>query len=316
MYNNQHSDRPGSFDMLQLLAVLGLMAISVAFVYSATMANESTNALAWYHQSYFKQIIWFALGGAGACALCVIDYHVFTRWSLLAYWLAILTLIAVILPFIGSLRFGARRWIDLGGFQFQPSEFAKLAFILAAANFLSRPVDELRQRGNFWKAIGMMVLPFLLIMKEPDLGSALVLLPTGLGMMFVAGTPKRYLLQLIGVAGLLAALFIGDVVFAPPRFRIPMHAYQVRRLLVYFGRDYSKYSGTSVSPTETKKLKAEEDKDSYNVQQSLIAVGSGGCSARVGGRGGKTRWGSCRRRASTTISFSQSSRRRKASSAA
>ena len=92
----------------------------------------------------------------------------------------ILCLVAVLIPHIGTTHgWGARRWIDLGFFQFQPSEFAKLAFILAAANFLSRPPDELKQRGIFWKGIGLMLLPFALILKEPDLGSALVLLPTG-----------------------------------------------------------------------------------------------------------------------------------------
>src|SRR6202051_4676238 len=144
MFNNSHTERPSRIDGLQLLAVLALMAVSIAFVYSATMVNESTNALAWYRQSYFKQIIWFALGLGAAGAVCLVDYHALTRWSLVAYCLAILALIAVIIPHVGSMRYGARRWIDLGGFQFQPSEFAKLAFIFAHANFLSRPVDGLR----------------------------------------------------------------------------------------------------------------------------------------------------------------------------
>src|SRR5581483_7326563 len=113
--------------------------------------------------------------------VCLIDYHAISRWAYVAYWGAILLLVAVLIPGIGSLRYGARRWIELGPFQFQPSEFAKLAFILAQAHFLSRPVDELRQVGIFWRSIGLMVLPFLLVMKEPDLGSALVLVPTGLG---------------------------------------------------------------------------------------------------------------------------------------
>ena len=120
------------------------------------------------------------------------------RWSFVAYWVTIFFLIVVLVPHIGSMRFGARRWIDLGPFQFQPSEFAKLAFILASAHFLSRPPDELRLPLIFWKGIGLLMLPFALILKEPDLGSALVLLPTGLVMMFVAGTPKSYLLKLVG----------------------------------------------------------------------------------------------------------------------
>jgi cell division protein FtsW (lipid II flippase) len=71
---------------------------------------------------------------------------------------------------------------------------------------LSRPPDELKQRAIFWKGIGLMLLPFALILKEPDLGSALVLLPTGVVMMFVAGTPKKYLLKLGAGVGILGAL--------------------------------------------------------------------------------------------------------------
>ncbi len=87
------------------------------------------------------------------------------------------------------------------------------------ASFLSRPVDELRQPVIFWKAIGMLLLPFLLIIKEPDLGSALVLVPTGLAMLYAAGTPKRYLAQLLGIGGIIAALLVADRVYAPPRYR-------------------------------------------------------------------------------------------------
>ena len=135
----------------------------------------------WVHQ-----IVWYALGlGAGA-VLCLVDYHTLSRWSFVVYWATIFCLVAVMIPHVGQMRFGARRWIDLKFFQFQPSEFAKVAFILAAAHFLSRPADELRQPWNFWKGIGLLLLPFVLILKEPDLGSALVLLPTGLVMMFVA----------------------------------------------------------------------------------------------------------------------------------
>jgi rod shape determining protein RodA len=280
MFNNSHTERPSRIDGLQLLAVLALMAVSIAFVYSATMVNESTSALAWYRQSYFKQIIWFALGLGAAGAVCLVDYHALTRWSLVTYCLAILALIAVIIPHVGSMRYGARRWIDLGGFQFQPSEFAKLAFIFAQANFLSRPVDELRQRSVFWKSIGLMMLPFLLIMKEPDLGSALVLLPTGLGMLYAAGTPKRYIVQLVGIGGLLAGLFLVDLLYAPPKYRIKMQEYQIKRLLVYFGRNYEDYAGSDATAAERQKLREQQFNDSHNVRQALIAVGSGGLTGK------------------------------------
>ena len=141
--------------------------------------------------------------------------------------------------FFGTVRFGARRWFDLGFFSLQPSEFAKLAFILAQAHFLSRPVEELRVLLTFWKALGLMLLPFVLILKEPDLGSALVLLPTGLAMLFVAGTPRRYLLRLLGGVGILGALFVVDVLLTPPTWQVKLEDYQRRRLMVYFGKDYA-----------------------------------------------------------------------------
>ncbi len=276
MLNNQNAERALRVDTPQLLAVLALMVTSIAFVFSATTLNESSGALAWYRETYFKQIIWFGVGLSAAVAFCLADYHSISRWSFVAYWLSILTLIAVIIPGIGSMRNYARRWIDLGPFLFQPSEFAKLAVILALAHFLSRPVDELRQRSVFWKSIGLMVLPFLLIMKEPDLGSALVLLPTGFAMLYAAGVPKRYLLQILGIGGLLAALLVGDLLFAPPKYRLKMRDYQARRLLVYFGRDYGDYAGGDISREERARLREQEFKDSYNVTQSLISVGSGG----------------------------------------
>ncbi len=271
------NERGGKPDRLQLVALAGLMCLGAAFVFSATMANESAAALPWFKQTWIHQIVWYALGLGVGAALCLVDYHTLARWSLVGYWAAIFFLVIVLIPHIGSMRLGARRWIDLGVFQFQPSEFAKLAFILAAAHFLSRPTDELKQPANFWKGIGLMMIPFVLILKEPDLGSALVLLPTGLVMMFVAGTPKRYLLKLAGAVGLLAALFLVDAVFLPPGWwQISMQPYQRDRLLVYFGRDYTDFAPPHATPAELKRLQQQQLDDEYNVRQALISVGSGG----------------------------------------
>ncbi|MGB7768421.1 MAG: FtsW/RodA/SpoVE family cell cycle protein [Verrucomicrobiia bacterium] len=280
-----NQERHERFDRLQLAALAGLMCIGAAFVYSATMANPAMAALPWYDQSWVRQIVWYALGiGAGA-ALCLLDYHTLARWSFVAYWATIFFLVIVLVPHIGSMRFGARRWIDFGPFQFQPSEFAKLAFILATAHFLSRPPDELRLPLNFWKGIGLLLLPFALTLKEPDLGSALVLLPTGLVMMFVAGTPKRYLLKLTGAVGLLGALFLVDVLFVPLGWQISMEPYQRDRLMVYFGRDYTDFAPANATPAELQSLRQQQLNDQYNVRQALISVGSGGLMGKGWRRG-------------------------------
>jgi rod shape determining protein RodA len=183
----------------------------------------------------------------------------------------------VMVLLFGSVRFGARRWFDLGFFSLQPSEFAKLAFILAQAHFLSRPVEELRALLTFWKALGLMLLPFVLILKEPDLGSALVLLPTGLAMLLVAGTPRRYLLRLLAGAAVLGALFLVDVLFAPPNWRVKLEDYQRRRLMVYFGKDYAP---PGAPMAERERLRKQQFDDSHNVRQALISVGSGGLTGK------------------------------------
>ena len=271
---NEHHRR---LDRLQLVALAGLMCIGVAFVFSATMANQTASTLPWYDQSWVRQIVWYALGVSAGAALCLVDYHTLARWSFVAYVVTIFFLVIVLVPHIGSMRFGARRWIDLGFFQFQPSEFAKLAFILAAAHFLSRPPEELRQPANFWKGIGLLLLPFMLILKEPDLGSALVLLPTSLMMMLVAGTPRKYLLRLVGGVGLVAVLFLVDILFMPPgRWQVPMQDYQRNRLMVFFGRDYTHFAPPNTTPAELQRLKQKQIDDEYNVRQALISVGSGG----------------------------------------
>ena len=286
LLNKESEDR---LDPLQLAALAVLMFIGTMFVCSATMANASSATLPWYDQIWVRQIIWYVLGLGAAAGICLTDYHTLARWSFVAYWATILCLVAVLIPHIGSTHgWGARRWIDLGPFQFQPSEFAKLAFILAAANFLSRPPDELRQRGIFWKAISLMMLPFGLILKEPDLGSALVLLPTGLVMMYVAGTPLKYLLRLAAVVGILFALLLADILFAPPSLQIKMQDYQRQRLLVYFGANFA---NANASPAERASARNLQFQKSYQVRQALISVGSGGLLGKGWRKGDQTALG-------------------------
>jgi rod shape determining protein RodA len=183
-------------------------------------------------------------------------------------------LVLVLIPGIGTKHgWGARRWIDLGPIQFQPSEFSKLAFLVAQAHFLSRPQDELRRLHLFWKSLSLTALPFGLILIEPDLGSALVLFPVGLCMMLVAGVPTVYLRNfLFGVAAVIVLLLV-DVLYAPTGWRLPLEDYQRRRLLVYFGRDYAPAHATK---EEHQRLRRQQLDDSVNIRQALISVGSGG----------------------------------------
>jgi rod shape determining protein RodA len=281
-------ERHPKLDRLQLAALAGLMFLGAVFVFSATMASESAALVPWFKQFWFRQIIWYALGiGAGA-AVCLVDYHTLSRWSFVVYWAMIISLIVVLIPGIGTVHGGARRWINLPFFQFQPSEFAKLAFILAMAHYLSRPADELKQPENFWKGIGLMLLPFVLITREPDLGSALVLIPTGVVMMFVAGTPRSYLLKLGAGVGILGVIFLADILFAPRALQLPMQEYQRQRLLVYFGQDFAVRGATKAERDAARELQRQS---SYQGQQALISVGSGGLLGKGWRQGSQTALG-------------------------
>ncbi|GDY20198.1 rod shape-determining protein RodA [Verrucomicrobiota bacterium] len=270
------------FDWLLILALLGLMAVGVAFIYSATMVNPAAASAPFHRQLWFKQGVWGAIGLVCAGLVCAINYQRIARFALIFYWTNILFLAAVLIPGIGSMRYGARRWIDLGFFQFQPSEFAKLSLIFALGHFLSRPKDELRQGHIFFKALGMIVLPFLLVFKEPDLGSALLLLPVGLAMMFVAGVPAAFLTRLLGGMAALIALVLVDILYAPKQLQLPVEEYQRRRLLVFFGRDFA-----APDATEKERLLARvaQRSHSYNVEQAMISVGSGGLTGKGWMRG-------------------------------
>jgi len=257
-----------------LVAALALVLIGLLFIYSATGARELVKGLPWYRQTYFHQIIWFNIGLAAAAAFCLLDYSSLIRWSTVVYWASIASLLAVLV--VGVTRLGGRRWIMLPfNFGLQPSEFAKIAFILMLAGFLSRPHEELRQPKIFWQALALTVLPFLLILKEPDLGSAMVFLPISVAMMFVAGVPPRFLGRLLATVAVFVMVLVATVLFAPNlRF---IKSYQKDRLVTYFGGDLAL---RGAAPEKKRALEKELRDKRYNVEQALISVGSGGLTGK------------------------------------
>ena len=263
------------------LAVLGLMAISAAFIFSTTGSGELARGARWYDWTATRQVIAYVLGLGVVFVLNLIDYGRLARWSLVAYWFAVLLLVGVYV--FGTARHGARRWLDLGPVQFQPSELAKLTFLFAMANFLSRPAAELRSPAVFAKGLGMAILPFALILKQPDLGSALVFLPTTLVMMLVAGVPQRFLFKVMGGALVLVVLILVDILVAPPGWRlIKLHDYQRHRLLVYFDADFAPRGANPEQRLRAVQLKRQM---SWNVEQAMISVGSGGLTGKGWGQG-------------------------------
>lgn len=256
-------------DWLMLGAIAGLMLVGIAFIFSASTAADPNSRF------WIKQGIFYTAGLGVAIAICFIPYETISRFATVGYWFSIALLLAVLL--FGTTRFGAKRWIDLGFFQVQPSEFAKIAMIFMQASFLSRSPEELKDPKLFMKALGLILLPFILILKEPDLGSALVLFPIGFGIMLVAGVPMKFLRRFIGGVTLLVVLLLVDILFAPPSWQIKLEEYQRHRLLVYFGQDFAP---KHASEADKQKLRQLQKDKSYNVEQAMISVGSGGLTGK------------------------------------
>ena len=273
-------------DLLMAFCLFGLMLFGSIFILSASVEQYETNDLV--DTYFFRQVIFYFFGILAGFLFIIIDYHKLSGYAQTFYWATILLLILVLIPGVGEVRFGARRWFDLGITLIQPSEFAKLAFIFALADFLTRPNEEMLMPGVFFKAIGMTALPFLLILKQPDLGSSLVFFPIGTAMMFVAGVRLRFLIKFLSFFSVLAVFVVLNALYAPNDWRIPLNEYQRHRLLVYFNKDFASADATPAERRQAQKLQRSR---THNIRQAEISVGSGGLIGKGWGQGPQTRLG-------------------------
>jgi rod shape determining protein RodA len=187
------------FDILLLLAVLALMVIGILFIYSSGVSSTGVKL----SNEYIKQIIWVGVGLVILAVVVFTDYSRIGDYSLYIY-LAFLALLVITL-FFGKVVNGARSWIPIFGFGFQPSEFAKIATVLYVAKFFSTGGDRSGLR-RFATASLIVAAPMLLVLLQPDMGTALVFFPILLVMSFLAGVRARYILFVVSVGALLVIL--------------------------------------------------------------------------------------------------------------
>jgi rod shape determining protein RodA len=226
-----------SIDGGLVLSVLLLSAIGLATVHSA-----SSEMVVDYLP---RQAMWLALGVLLLIAAMSFDYHVLLDVSIVLYAVGLVLLVLVLVA--GSSHGGAAHWFRIGPWQFQPSEFAKLATILFLARYLSGLNRRVLDLPQILVAAAIVGVPMALVLVEPDLGSSMMFAPILIGMLLVAGVRLRVLL--------IAA--VAAVVLAAGMWSFGMKGYQRQRVLTF------------LSP-ETDPLGA-----GYQVRQSKIAVGSG-----------------------------------------
>ncbi|MGA2693343.1 MAG: FtsW/RodA/SpoVE family cell cycle protein [Opitutaceae bacterium] len=268
------------------IAMAGLGAFGVAFIYSAQLPVQG--------RGWIAQMVWLLLGAGVYITVSLIDYQF---WLGVAHWLyaiSLVPLILVLVPGIGSEVYGSQRWIRMGPFQFQPSDLAIVAVLLITASLLVRSeIGTVKQSlgvlGKLALAVG---IPMLLILKQPDLKSAIVLPPMVFSMLYVSRLSGRFF------AGALAAFLLVTGLVAWDTWRymdfmetngysfqadrglyeqhswIPLHDYQRNRILSFIDPDKIDPMGIG-----------------WNQRQSLISVGSGGLSGKGWTEGTQARLG-------------------------
>jgi len=224
------------FDFLLPILVIPIIAMSYYLI------SEANPVLA------NKQIVYFSIGFIAFVFFFIIPIKKFEWLIPFFYWGTIILLISV--DFFGIARLGAKRWLDIPfvHFTLQPSEIFKPAFILMLAYLIKQNPPEEEGYGwkSFFKLSFYILLPFVLIAKEPDLGTALVLLIVGYGTLFIIGVNKKIWITLAVLVSISAPFLYNS-----------LHDYQKKRILDFIS-----------------------EKPSYHVRQSIIAIGSGGISGK------------------------------------
>jgi rod shape determining protein RodA len=219
-----------------------LLQIIPLLIISSILVNEINPHL------FQKQMVYYFIGAVVFMVSAFFPWRQIIWWFVPIFYVANLGLLVAV-EFIGKKILGAQRWIEIPGIglTIQPSEFIKVSVIMMLGYLISRRPPEEKGYGiwQFIKLSIVIVVPFLLIAKEPDLGTALVLLITGYGILFVVGINWKIWATIIIILGLTAPLLYGQ-----------LKPYQKKRISDFVG------------------------KPSYHVQQALIAIGSGGLEGK------------------------------------
>jgi rod shape determining protein RodA len=247
------------YDFLQIGVILALLTISFLFIYTIGDNISRDNAM----RIIWRQVWWVAVGGGSWFLAANIDYREFKVISWLFYAVCIVLLILVLE--VGLTIQGATRWLSLpGGLRLQPSEFTKLALVMTISTSLTMMNFSVNRFFHLMLILVLTAVPFLLIMKEPDLGSAMILAPVTLTLIFVGGLKWRYIL----LGAVLISLAVGAVVLNEYKEYYPLlKPYQKKRIITFLNPEHD-LQGSGL-----------------NQLQARLAVGSGGFWGKGIGKG-------------------------------
>ncbi len=242
----------GAIDPWIILSFLALLCIGVLMVYSASIADSYAN----YGTPYYvfeREVIWVGLGLLAFVFMLRVEYHRLERIALLVFGGTVLALMFVLVPHLGHVSHGASRWISIGaGVTLEPSELVKLTLVIYLAHWLASKGDRVREfKACCVPFCAMVGLVAILIVRQPDLGTTMVVSGTAFAVYFISGGEMRHI----------AAVLTGGVAFA-----------------WIFAHNSSYRNGRLTSFMDPWK---EATGAGYHSVQVLLALGSGG----IGGRG-------------------------------
>jgi cell division protein FtsW len=243
------------YDLIIVLMVVALTCFGVVMVYSAS----SVMATKKFHDGFYflkRQGIYAVLGLAAMSVAMRIDYGFWRKAAVPVLLGCLVLLVLVLIPGIGGSAGGSSRWLRLPGFSFQPSEMAKIAFIMYMAYSLDKKQDKVRFfSSGFLPYMVVLAVMLLLLLKQPDLGSSLTLGAVAMVMLFAAGTRLAYIISMIMLA-------------LPFLYYAVMHVdYRRRRIMAF------------LNPWE------DPMNTGFQIIQSWIAVGTGGIFGQGLGEG-------------------------------
>ncbi|MDD8019708.1 MAG: rod shape-determining protein RodA [Acidobacteriota bacterium] len=229
-------------DWPTILLMVLMAIIGIFFVYSAIYYQAS--------QYVWRQVLWLGVSLLALFVLLMIDYKVLLNFAFPFY--VFMNVLLILLLILGTRVANTRSWLVIGPFRFQPSELTKLAVILLLARLFSDYKEDVMSFRAFLLSSGLVGLPFILIAIQPDLGTAITFLPVLLGAYILAGLPKKYAAIILIVAFLVG--FFG--------WNYMLKDYQKKRI-------------------ETLLMPGQDPRGAgYQLQQSRIAIGSGGLTGK------------------------------------
>ena len=240
-----------NLDWPLILAVLALTGIGLVVIYSASYSQLVAAGLSPFH--YVRnQLVAFGLGLVAAIIIISIDYRAWERWSRLIY-LATMTILGGVL-LLGETVFGSQRWVRVGPLSLQPSELAKIAIVLVLAKFFEKEENAQSLKG-VTQAFLMVLIPMGLILRQPDLGTAVIFIGLFFTMWYVGNAKTKHI---VIAGGSLIVVTVSAIVASMQGWITIIKPYQLTRILVFLD-PYSDRNGAG-----------------WNIIQSMIAVGSGG----------------------------------------